>query len=382
MTLTITLAVLCFLLTVLLVPRLWKRGVSKYVLQALALLLTLVLSLLAVAAVLNAHNHWYPSWDALLSDPQEQSLTSEVYGDRQLSFWSGESVQAQRHQASELQEQLLSTPELSSQLPGDKSRGVYLTVDVSGQKSVENHQVLLWLPPAYFTEKDRFFPVILAFTGFPGSIQSYEQELDIGGKIRERVAAGRMQETIVAVADVLAGNRDSECVDGSLGAEPPKTETYLIQDLLPWLKQNLRTINNRQAWATSGFSAGGWCASMITVRHPHFFGAALNQSGYFRPHYSSGQQWNDQQDARYLLDQRVAADLPEVNIYFYASRDDPLAMEDTETFSRQVRQPTSLLLETIAVGGHRSSVWTLGLGRGLDHLGRDLKFFAPLAAGT
>ena len=167
-------------------------------------------------------------------------------------------------------------------------------------------------------------------------------------------------------------------MDGTQGDNPPKTETYISQDLVAWIKDNLRTINSPEAWATTGYSAGGWCASMLAVRHPDIFGAAMNQSGYFAPVYSDNQQWNDPQDPRYLLAERVKQDKPDIHIFFYASEDDPLSMEGYRTFAHAVSEPTSLTVNTIPIGGHRAVEWQQGIRLGLQNLGKTLPYFAPV----
>ena len=66
-----------------------------------------------------------------------------------------------------------------------------------------------------------------------------------------------------------------------------------------------------------------------------------------------------------------------MNIYFFASNDDPLAMDGLPGFVAAVTPPTSVVMETIMTGGHRADVWEIRIDLGLKHLGQALKYFAP-----
>lgn len=367
--------------TIVGVPRLWKRGWTKYVVQGVSVILTALLLLLTAVVILNKENNWYPSWGSLTGNPADETVVQKVFGASPESKATAHIRSAVLHEPSELQADIHNNPELGAHIPADTSQGAYIPFTLDGQVSGETYDVLVWLPASYFQDKNRFFPVIMAFPGYPGSPQTYVSDLQMGQRINDAVATGDMQDAVVVIPDVMPGTTDTECVDGTQGGKNSPahhTETFIAQDLVGWIQQNLRTIDEPGAWATSGYSAGGWCSSMIAVRHPDIFGASLNQSGYFAPIYSNGQQRNNQNDSRYLLAERVKEDKPNVNIYFFASDDDPLAMEDLPGFVAAVTPPTSVVVETIRTGGHRADVWKIGIDLGLKHLGQDLKYFAPL----
>lgn len=379
--LVISLAVVVFCATAFLVPRLWKKGVLKYVVQGFSVLVTIILVVLASAVFLNSQSNWFPSWSSFTGNPSEEPVSEQSYGADTSGHQAAHIHRVTSGRPSPLQENIQTNPIFASHIPADTSRGAYMTVSVEGQASGETHDVLTWLPASYFQDSHRFYPVIVAFPGFPGSLSTYQDDLHIDQRINDAVAAGDMQDAIVVIPDVMHGNNDSECVDGTQGSKnspAPRTETFIAQDLTGWVQQNLRTINKPSAWATSGYSAGGWCSSMIALRHADIFGASLNQSGYFEPIYSDGQQWNDQNDSRYLLADRVKADKPATNVYFFASEDDPLAMDSLPAFVSAVEKPTSLVVQTIPIGGHRPDIWVIGINLGLKHLGNDLKYFAPI----
>ncbi len=365
---------LFFLFGVLVLPRSRRPGLKKYLAQALVFLVTIVLALASVAAWLNQENQWYTSWQELFDPSAAHTSSVENFG-------AADSVLPAAHvdqTASEIQKNPITNPAFSGQVK-NTDQGQYFTVKVPGSASSRSMDVMVYLPAGYLQNSDQFYPVIMGFPGFPGSSTTYSKDIDYGKMLEDKFNSGEMGQAILVVPDVYPGTFDSECVDSDAGTstmEPPHTETYVTQDLVPWIKNNLRTIDNSGAWATSGYSAGGWCASMFTVKHPDIFGSALVQAGYFEPIYTDGQQWLDPKDPRYLLGDIVAQDKPEVGIYFYTSAEDDLPKASLGTFKEAVQAPTELVVATVPVGGHRVDVWIPGIGQGLDWLAHRSPYFA------
>src|SRR5947209_7907967 len=76
---------------------------------------------------------------------------------------------------------------------------------------------------------------------------------------------------------------DTEGVNGGPGQ--PKVETWLTRDVPDWTAQHFRVKAQRNAWATIGYSAGGYVAAMATVLHSAQYGAGIVLGGYFRPNF-------------------------------------------------------------------------------------------------
>lgn len=376
-TATVVVTVLVFLASVVLVPRMQKPGIRKYLVQALSLLLTAVLLLVSVGAILNRENDWYTSWKAIFAgNPSDQAVASSDYGAKQPRTVAASAV---HQQATELQQNPQDNPAFGGRIDTHEAKGQYVPFTVAGENSGQTFDAMMWLPPSYFSHPDRFYPVIMAFTGFPGSPQTYMHSVDYGQMVENTVHEGKISESIVIIPNVMPGKYDTECVDATRTgkAQTPKAETYITEDFVPWLKKNLRTIDDRQAWATEGYSAGGWCSAMLTLRHPDLFGAGMIQSGYFEPDYTAGQVWTDEDDPRYDLERIAQEQRPDVRLHYFSSVDDTLSWPTTQQFRKKVHPPTSLTTDTIAVGGHRLSVWLPGMERSLEWLGAGSKYFAP-----
>ena len=53
---------------------------------------------------------------------------------------------------------------------------------------------------------------------------------------------------------------------------PPRWETFHIDQLIPWVDRNLRTVANRGGRAIAGLSQGGFCSMSYAARHPDLSG--------------------------------------------------------------------------------------------------------------
>ena len=58
-----------------------------------------------------------------------------------------------------------------------------------------------------------------------------------------------------------------------------KWETFHIDQLIPWVDANLRTVAARSGRAIAGLSQGGFCSMSYAARHPDMFSVALAYSG-------------------------------------------------------------------------------------------------------
>jgi S-formylglutathione hydrolase FrmB len=89
----------------------------------------------------------------------------------------------------------------------------------------------------------------------------------------EQATAGR--PLIVVMPDIaLHDEGGGWCTNwwnaGKRGA--PEWERFHIDQLLPWVDHNLRTIRSRSARAIAGLSQGGFCSMSYAARHPDLFG--------------------------------------------------------------------------------------------------------------
>ena len=376
----ITLSI-CLIWTLILFPlRLSRRNGTiaawKVVLtQFISTIVSIILSLMMVVLVLNRQNDWFPTWSSLVSSPTLS--TSEIFGADgsapvQPSSWV-------RGHPTGPQADPRKNPAFGDHQWSDeadiRSRGEYITVTIAGVNShTPAQQALIWLPPSYLDNPDRFYPVILAFPGIPGSINSYQHDMHIDSIITSLSNEKSMREAIVVVPTVFPNNRDTECVNSTDGSV--KMESYITDDVTSWIKTNLRAVDKKEAWTPLGYSAGGWCSSMVTMRHPDRYPTSINLSGYFEPLFDESDPLVSPDDPSYSLGHIAETEAPEVKIFYWCAHDDDRPIAQLDVFKTQVQKPTSLNVHLLDNGGHTWPVWVDGATQGLRWLATQSDQFA------
>jgi S-formylglutathione hydrolase FrmB len=131
------------------------------------------------------------------------------------------------------------------------------------------------LPSGYAQHPRRHYPVLYLLDGTSGHAADWTQS---GGA--EQTTAGRPLIVVMPNID-LNGDGGGWCTDwfnnGAHGQ--PEWETFHIQQLIPWVDRNLRTIAARDGRAIAGLSQGGFCSMSYAARHPDLFETALSFSG-------------------------------------------------------------------------------------------------------
>ena len=367
-------ALVLLAVTVVVLPRRRGPGLGKYVVQFVCVVLVLLLTLVGVFLKLNMDNQWYSSWGDLLSDGGGPVTTASVGAAPAAVTTGARDLPHQPFTAAQTNPTASSF--FGSQVDAANTSGQWVHFTLSGHESGITQDATAWLPPSYMAQPQRAYPVITAFTGFPGDVRTYTKAMDIGHHIRSAVSDGTMRESIVVIPDVYPGNNDTECVDSDHGL----WDTYVSRDVVSWIRENLRVSSDRAAWSTLGYSAGGWCSSMFTVRHPQIWSSSVNLAGYFAPMYSPGQQWRTADPAAYDLAPVVRREKPDVRLWFFSGGEDTVSVNAVHGFAPAVSAPTSLETNISQSGGHRVALWEAQLDSSLAWLGRTSPAFAPAPA--
>ena len=101
-------------------------------------------------------------------------------------------------------------------------------------------------------------------------------------------------------------------------------------------------IQNRNAWATIGYSAGGFVAAMATILHPAQYGAGIVMGGYFRPEFGPFYEpfpAKSPQGTYYDLIRVAAGRPPPVSLWVETSHADPLSYKSSAAFLHATRSP-------------------------------------------
>ncbi|HEX6763173.1 MAG TPA: alpha/beta hydrolase-fold protein [Gaiellaceae bacterium] len=136
-----------------------------------------------------------------------------------------------------------------------------------------NGESIVYLPPGYSPAQR--YPVVYILHGLPGSPYSVVDGMRFAS-IADRLVAAGVLRPFVAV--IPSGPRPH--YDGEWGGV---WERYLIDDVLPWSQTYLPVDRGAAGRTLAGYSAGGFGAIDIGLRHPAMFGTLEAWSGYFEP---------------------------------------------------------------------------------------------------
>ncbi|WP_286958493.1 alpha/beta hydrolase [Arsenicicoccus sp. UBA7492] len=340
-----------------------RRTVWGAVQRALAMVLVAVLAVLSVAIVLNAQNQWYVDWGDLAgtNDPTAHATTTggsagAIYG----------ATPAPRPSASRA-----SLPPLPS--PNDRVQ----TFQVTGRRSGLTGRVVVLLPEDYAApaQARRDYPVVMTMHGYPGSPDQWLDAPQGRERIDAAVTRGKVAPLVMVSPQLdFPKGTDSERVNAPGGAQ---VETWLTQDVPELVRSRLRVRTDRASWASAGFSAGGYCAAMVAVRHPQTFGAGVVLGGYGRPTFSGRHVLRTQQQKdAYDLPHLLTTTRPPVALWVQTSDGDPVSYAGSTALAASAKAPTSVTLVMAPGTGHRTSVWSRHFAQALEWLGRTVPGFA------
>lgn len=131
--------------------------------------------------------------------------------------------------------------------------------------------VCVVLPSDYSVSGSRRFPVLYYLHGLFENEHSW---IERGGQeiLEGLVSAGATGEFIV----VLPNGGKSFYINSFDGRE--RYEDFLVQELVPWVDRNFRTLSSRESRGIAGDSMGGYGSLHLGMRHPDLFGSVSAQS--------------------------------------------------------------------------------------------------------
>ncbi|MGL4832755.1 MAG: alpha/beta hydrolase, partial [Propionibacteriaceae bacterium] len=339
--------------------------------QAAAVLLAVVLCLISLFAVVNRANIWFGRFSDLTAMTPRSGNTPQVMAPTPTTTVSPREWTAATTQ---LQREPLSNPTIGAQL-SDQGSDTWAEFTLAGTASSVSSRVLVWLPPSYLSHPDQHYPVLMAFGGYPGDPVHYRDNIELDQLIRHATANHELRESIIVIPDVYPGKLDSECVDATTTGGST-WETWVSVDVVQWVQTNLRAIDDPQAWATMGFSAGGYCAALMGVRHSHQFGLVMNLSGSYAPVYTGGQQWTAPEDPRYDLAKVAAAEKPAVKIYASYGVNDVQVKGYAEAFSAATSSILQITMAPVTDAAHSPASWETAMVPALTWCGANSPYFA------
>jgi S-formylglutathione hydrolase FrmB len=148
-----------------------------------------------------------------------------------------------------------------------KIHGASLVGNLEGE--AVNRDVIVFLPPSYFKDKNRRYPVVYALHGYSIGAEQWTHEIRVPQTIEGAFARGTKQMIVVLP--------DSKTVyGGSMYSRSETTgdfEEFIAHDVVSYIDAHYRTIPNRLSRGLVGHSMGGYGALRIGMKYPNVFGA-------------------------------------------------------------------------------------------------------------
>jgi enterochelin esterase-like enzyme len=377
------LAAVCVALLVWWWPRFARQGLLQVLGRLVALGTTQVVIIAAFACWLNSSYQFFGSWGELFGQVETAPVGVTQAGDRTGADGTGtaDGVAVRGALVQPATDEQLSRV---SGLPTGPAavNGRVESVKVVGRRTGVVDPAFVYLPPQYFQKayQRQRFPVIVALSGYPGSIFNLAQYLRVSQTAGALQKSGRMQPTImVMIRPTIAPPRDTECVDVPGG---PQTETFLAKDLPDALKSAYRIGHDASAWGVMGYSSGGSCALQLTMRDPHVYTTAAALSPDYRVKddpttgnlFGNGPGRVDRINGHDLMWRLKHLPAPQVSVLVAESKHGERGYPQTQAFIKAVRAPMRVASILPEHGSHNFPTWVQEMPPALKWMNQQLTF--------
>jgi S-formylglutathione hydrolase FrmB len=145
------------------------------------------------------------------------------------------------------------------------------TISVYSPSMKKSLKAAITFPSSYQKGQSRY-PVVYLLHGGSGAFSDWHQ------KVTEKGLVNRMAEEHDLIIVTPGVGPASYYYDSPL-LDSVRYETYMIQELIPFIDQQYRTLSQKESRAITGLSMGGHGAITLAAKHPTLFGAAGSMSG-------------------------------------------------------------------------------------------------------
>lgn len=145
-------------------------------------------------------------------------------------------------------------------------------ITINGPITGELVTFAVYLPPSYFIDEYRKFPVVYQLHG---ANQSYDGEPEVVADFFESVWKQDIwEQAIVVFPDGKRTSMWSDSFDGKVNVE-----TNIIKEIIPYIDNTFRTKIGMENRFIQGFSMGGFGAFKLIGKYPHLFSKAMSLDG-------------------------------------------------------------------------------------------------------
>jgi enterochelin esterase-like enzyme len=144
-----------------------------------------------------------------------------------------------------------------------------------------SRRAYVYTPPSYHKDKSKTYPVLYLQHGWGEDETAWSNQGRVNLIMDNMIAEGKIKPFIIVMTygmtnEIKFGGMASFKIDGF--------QTVLVDELIPYVDTNYRTINKQTHRAMAGLSMGGMETKTITINKPEVFSHyALLSGGTYKP---------------------------------------------------------------------------------------------------
>lgn len=139
-------------------------------------------------------------------------------------------------------------------------------------------KMVIYLPAGYGQSTERYPVIYFLPNPLDGDYHSHFKEGDAQELLDSAIAGGVIGKFILVAADMNTPLGTSWYVNSSVTGN---WEDFMVQELVPYIDSNFKTLPNRDSRAIAGIFMGGYGAIRFGMKHPDVFGTvyAMHPAG-------------------------------------------------------------------------------------------------------
>jgi len=215
-------------------------------------------------------------------------------------------------------------------------QGELRRVPLTPSKLLSGRSLVAWiyLPPGYKQSSARY-PVAYVLHGNPGGVRDSFVNAGVH-RVAEQLILSHQIAPMILVGFEGSGPRGFNDPVFYLDRRDGKyqMESWILRELVPFVDDHFRTLARPEGRALLGFSAGGFGAANLGLKHPNVFRVMASHAGFFDPDDDPSvmrgilgpraKRWDDNSPLR------LARQLPQgqrIHFYMDCGQNDPLLPE-------------------------------------------------------
>ncbi len=140
--------------------------------------------------------------------------------------------------------------------------------------------VYVYLPPGYDDDTERRYPTVYVIQGYTGQAAMWFNRNAFQRSVPEMIddvfARSDTPPAIVVYVDAWTAYGGSQFLDSPATG---RYHSYLCDEVVPWVDDGYRTLDDRDHRAITGKSSGGYGSMVTPMLRPDLFGALATHAG-------------------------------------------------------------------------------------------------------